>query len=80
MTERISLADALPGLGIHPLPEGWTAKEAFLLIKVVDDEGHSTWSYRTTNAMNREELLGVLTVHKALIVGELVAEFEEEDD
>jgi hypothetical protein len=80
MADRVPLNEALPGLGIHPLPEGWTAKEAFLLIKVVDDEANSTWSYRTTNAMNREELLGVLTVHKALIVGELVAEFEEEAD
>ena len=38
------------------------ATEAFVLLKVLDADGDTAWSYRTTNRLNREELLGALTV------------------
>jgi hypothetical protein len=52
----------LSGLAIHPLEPGETALEAFVLVKCLGAEGHLGWSYRTTNPLNREELLGALTV------------------
>ena len=77
--ERVPLADVLGDLKIHPLPDGWTALDAFLVIKVVDDEGQVTWSYRTTSAPNQEELLGVLTVQCDLLRRKISAQFEEEE-
>jgi hypothetical protein len=38
------------------------ATEAFVLLKVLDADGDTGWSYRTTNRLNREEMLGALTV------------------
>jgi hypothetical protein len=46
--------------------------EAFILVKGLADDGGSAWSYRTTNPMNREDLLGALTVQVELIRGKLV--------
>lgn len=74
--ERIALAEVLPGMGVHPLEEGWSPLEAFVLIKALDEDGNPSWCYRTTNALNREELLGALTVHTELIKKELVDEWE----
>lgn len=37
---------------IHGLEEGHPAIEAFVLIKILDDAGHTGWSYRSTNALN----------------------------
>lgn len=68
---RIPLAQALPGLEVHPLEPGATPIEAFALIKILDEQGDVAWAYRTTNRLNREELLGALTVHVALLTKEL---------
>jgi hypothetical protein len=54
--------------------------EAFLLIKTLDDEGFPSWSYRTTNRLNREELLGALSVHVAVLTKELRDEWDEWDE
>lgn len=70
------LAQALGGLEIHPLEPGWTVIEAFVLVKCLDDSGKATWAYRTTHVPNREELLGVLTVHTAPLRRELLNEWE----
>lgn len=55
---RHPIAEVLPGLEIHELEPGDTAIEAFVLIKSIDRDGDITWGYRTTNRLNREELLG----------------------
>ena len=75
---RKSIAEVLPGLEIHPLEDRWTPIEAFVLIKCLDESGVSSWAYRTTNQLNREELLGALIVHAGLIKQELVDEWELE--
>jgi len=67
-------------MALHPLPEGWTPVEALVLIKCLDDEGVSTWSYRTTARPNREELLGALVVHTDVLRKELLAEWGDDDD
>lgn len=42
-----------------------------MLIKLLDGDGEVGWAYRTTNRLNREELLGALTVHVAVLTKEL---------
>jgi len=76
--ERIPIAEALPGLEVHALEPGWSPLEAFVLIKCLDEEGDRAWSYRTTNRLNREELLGALVVHADLLRKELVEEWESD--
>ena len=78
--ERRPIEEVLPGQGIHPLPEGWTALEAFVLVKCMDDNGVSTWSYRTTNPLNLEELLGALTVQVETVKRRLMSEWEGGDE
>jgi hypothetical protein len=78
--DRIPLEQALPGMQMHPLPNGWMPVEAFLLVKSMDEAGVSTWSYRTSNPLNREELLGVLTVQRRILLDELAAEFGDEQE
>jgi hypothetical protein len=78
--KRIPVEQVLPGMALHPLPEGWTPVEAFVLMKCLDDEGGASWVYRTTAAPNREELLGALVVHTEVLRRELVREWEDDDD
>jgi hypothetical protein len=75
--ERVPLSEALAGLEVHPLEPGDTAIEAFVLVKVLNSEGHSTWAYRTTNRLNREELLGALIVQVAVLKKELRDEWDD---
>ena len=78
--ERIPVADVLPGMGLHPLPNGWTPVEALVLIKCLDEGGASSWVYRTTAPPNREELLGALVVHTALLRNEILGDWEGDED
>lgn len=74
---RQPIAEVLAGLEVHPLEPGWTALEAFLLVKTLDEEGRTSWAYRTTNRLNREELLGALVVHVGLLRRELLDEWSD---
>ncbi len=76
--ERRPVAEVLSGLEVHPLEQGWTAIEAFLLIKCFDDSGAASWAYRTTNRLNREELLGALIVHNDVLRKELASEWDDD--
>lgn len=53
--------EALRGLDITPLPEGWTATEALVLVKMMGCDTGVCWDHRYTAAVNWEELLGVMT-------------------
>jgi len=75
---RVAISEALAGLEIHPLEPGDTAIEAFVLIKMLDADGDTTWGYRTTNRLNREELLGALTVQVAVLKKELRDEWDDD--
>jgi hypothetical protein len=75
---RYPIGDILP-LEVHPLPEGWQAIEAFVLVKCEDDEGETSWVYRTSRAPNREELLGALTIQVELLRRELVADWVDDE-
>ena len=74
---RKPVAEVLSGLEIHELEPGWTAIEALVLAKCLDESGNSSWAYRTTNRLNREELLGVLIVHADVLRQELLEEWKE---
>ena len=78
--ERKPIAQVLQGLEIHPLEPGWTAIEALVLMKCLDEEGHVTWAYRTTHRLNREELLGALVVHTDVLRRELADEWLDDDN
>jgi hypothetical protein len=67
-------------MSLHALPEGCTPLEALVVIKILDDEGAPNWCYRTTQQLNREELLGALVVHTELLRQELVHEWHDPDD
>ncbi len=78
--ERVPVSEVLRGLELHPLEEGSTAIEAFVLVKLLDEDGYVNWGYRTTNRLNREELLGALTVQVAVLTKELRDEWDDDDD
>ena len=50
---------------------GETAIEAFILVKTIELDGETGWACRTTNRLNREELLGALVVQVAVPKKEL---------
>jgi hypothetical protein len=77
--ERQPLEMVLPGLGVFPLDDGWTAQQAFVLIKCLDEDGGPVWCFRTTEQLNRNELLGALEVQVALLKRELVRLWDEDD-
>ncbi len=77
---RVPAAEVLAGLELHPLGPGETPVEAFVLIKLLDEDGRITWSYRTTNRLNREELLGALTVQVDVLRNELRGEWDDASD
>lgn len=77
---RVPVEQVLRGLELHPLLAGETAIEAFVLIKVLDADGHVGWSYRTTNRLNRQELLGALTIQVDVLRKELRDEWDDEEE
>jgi hypothetical protein len=79
-TERESIAEVLNGLHIHPLPSGWTALEGIVLVKCLDEEGNSTWAFRTTAGLNDEELLGALVVRTDLLRRDLLEAYRNDSD
>ena len=77
---RYPIGELLPGLEVHPLPSGWTPLEAIVFVKCLDEQGHSSWSYRTTHRLNDEEVLGALIVHAERLRRDLVDAWREEED
>ena len=60
--ERQPIGQVLPDFKLHPLEPGWTPLQAFVLVKSLDEEGGTAWSFRTSEQFNLEELLGALVV------------------
>jgi hypothetical protein len=78
--ERSPIGEVLPGFTLHPLDEGWTPLQAFVLVKSLDDDGDAAWSFRTSEPMNLEELLGALTVQVDVLRLKLRRAWEDVDD
>jgi hypothetical protein len=77
--ERQPLEKVLPGMGVFPLDDSWTALLAFVLVKCLDEDGDPVWCFRTTEQLNRTELLGALEVQVAVLKKELVRLWDEDD-
>lgn len=67
-------------LPVTSVDEGWTPLQAFVLIKALDDDGQTAWSFPTSEPMNLEELLGALTIQVDVLRRKLVRQWEDEDD
>ena len=63
-------------MGIHPLGEGEVPVSAFMVVKVLDEDGSPGWSFRTTEPMNNEEVLGALVIQVELLKRTLLADWE----
>ena len=78
--DRIPIEQVLRGFEIHPLEEGWTPLAAFVLVKSLDETGDTAWSFRTSEPLNLEELLGALTVQVEVLKRKLARLWEDEDE
>ncbi|RBQ21279.1 hypothetical protein DP939_00705 [Spongiactinospora rosea] len=78
--EEVPIGQALNGLDVYPLPQGWTALGAIVLVKCLDEEGHSSWAFRTTDGLSDEELLGALTVRTDLLRRKLYDAYTSDAD
>jgi hypothetical protein len=76
--DKVPIEVVLGGKRIHPLDEGESVVSAFVLIKVKDADGDISWSYRTTDPPNMEELLGALIVQADLLRKELSQEWNSD--
>ncbi|RAY13838.1 hypothetical protein DPM19_18500 [Actinomadura craniellae] len=78
--EPIAIGEALAGIKVLPLLEGWTALAAIVLVKCIDEEGRPSWAFRTTDGLNDEELLGALTVRTDMLRRDLLASYYDQDE
>jgi len=78
--ERQPIETVLPGFRLHPLEPGWTPLQAFVLVKALDEQGEAGWSFRTSESLNLEELLGALIIQTDLLRKRLLANWTSEDD
>jgi len=77
--ERQPIGQVLPDFKLHPLAPGWTPLQAFVLVKSLDEEGGTAWSFRTSEQFNLEELLGALVVQVETLKRKLTKSWEDED-
>lgn len=77
--DRQPIGQVLPDFKLHPLEPGWTPLQAFVLVKSLDEEGGTAWSFRTSEQFNLEELLGALVVQVETLKRKLTKSWENED-
>jgi hypothetical protein len=77
--DRQPIDDVLPGFKLHPLSPGSTPLQAFVLVKSLDQDGQSAWSFRTSEPMNLEELLGALVVQVNVLKRKLTNYWDDTD-
>lgn len=65
---------------VPPLPAGWTALDGIVLVKTLDDEGQSAWSFRETEGINDEEIIGALTIQLDLMRQRAIEAYTSGDD
>ncbi|WP_157371768.1 hypothetical protein [Angustibacter sp. Root456] len=76
--ERLPIEQVLPGQRLHPLDDGEVPLMTFALIKCPDRDGDVSWSFRTSEPPNLEELLGALTVQVDLLRRRLASQWEDD--
>ena len=77
--EKRPVGEVLRGLSIGPLPDGWTAVDAYAMVKCLDPTGRAQWALRVTETINEEELLGALTMHVELLKRDMLDNWDDED-
>lgn len=79
---RRPIGEVLGGAGfdIYTLPAGWMPLEGVVLVKCLDEDGQSSWAFRSTAGLNDEELLGALIVRTELCRRETLDTYVDEDD
>lgn len=77
--DRQPIGQVLPDFKLHPLEPGWTPLQAFVLVKSLDEEGGTAWSFRTSEQFNLEELLGALVVQVETLKRKLTRSWESQD-
>ena len=77
--DRKPINEVLPGFSLHPLSDGWTPLQAFVLIKSLDETGEASWAFRTSEQLNLEELLGALTVQVEVLRNKLLHQWTNDD-
>ena len=75
---QIPVGDALSGLTISPLPEGWTPLEALCMVKSLGEDGSPKWAMRMTEGINAEELLGALVIHTDLLKQDMLNDWADD--
>lgn len=71
---------AVYGLGLDPMPEGWTPLEAFVVLKCLDEDGHvALWTQSTEGVMSWDAV-GMLTAALDTQRDDLRQGFIREDD
>jgi hypothetical protein len=76
MSKRKPVTKVIPGACIHPLEKGVEFTEALMFIKSVDKDKTPAWSMRTTQPLNLNEILGVLTVYRDILKRDLADNWE----
>lgn len=77
--ERLPISEVLPGMEIHALAAGEVPVSVFAIVKTMNADGEIGWGFRTSEAPNREELLGALTVQVDLLRASLAADWSVDD-
>ena len=73
---------AICGLTVRPLPEGWTPLEAVAVVKCLDQDGRTALVVRATDGLCTWDRIGMLRAAVVTNEADLAAEFiqEEGDD
>lgn len=73
MTEsQIPIGDALRGVTITSLPDGWTPLESLCMVKCLDEDGKPKWAFRMSDGINDEEMLGAMVLHTEMFKKEMM--------
>ena len=54
-------------------------RQAFVLVKALDEDGEVAWAFRSSEPFNLEELLGALTLQVETLKRKLVRDWEDGD-
>lgn len=74
------IQEVLPGAYLYPFDDDLRFDSAFVLIRSIDPDGAVHWAYRSTRAINSEELLGALAVQVEILTRKLASEWDEDGD
>lgn len=79
--ERVDSAEALRGIEIGKLPEGFVPLGVVAMVKCLDVEGEACWLFRASDGINDMEILGALNAeHGRRLHFQATHTIDEDDD